>query len=457
MATTPEQGNMEETMISRIISITLVFGFAMLNKMSYAQDWVEITPADAETPARTNSTAIYDPLDHRMTIFGGKGSSGDLNDVWSFDLNSERWSQITPSAGTAPAPRFAPVSVYDPERHQMIMWSGQGTAFFNDVWTFDLTDETWTEFDPPDPKPNIRYGAASISDPASRSLVTFAGFTNEGRFNDTWRFDVESVSWTDISPSEVSPLKRCLHSAGYDASGGRMIMYGGQSSGALGDIWAFDLSQENWSDLTPEESPEGRYFATNIYDAKNHRVITFGGNVGGNVGRSNKAWAFDLRANSWDELAASGSPPQPRDGATAIYVESEDRMVIFGGSAEGGVLLADIWSLNNLSQSGPTAVVDVDETLIPSEYVLYQNHPNPFNPTTTIGYELPKSTGAVLKIYDLLGQEVRTLVNETQTAGYRSVTWDGKDNLRQSVSSGVYVYRLETSEFVKTRKLLLIK
>ncbi|MFQ5865303.1 MAG: alpha/beta fold hydrolase [bacterium] len=104
----------------------------------------------------------------------------------------------------------------------------------------------------------------------------------------------------------------------------------------------------------------------------------------------------------------------------------------------------------------PVTGIDLDNEAI-DDFNLAQNYPNPFNANTTIRYDLPKSTRVVLKIYDLLGQEVRTLVNENQPAGHKSVTWDGKSNSAQNVSSGIYLYRLMTPEFMKTKKLLLIK
>jgi len=97
-----------------------------------------------------------------------------------------------------------------------------------------------------------------------------------------------------------------------------------------------------------------------------------------------------------------------------------------------------------------------DETL-PETYSLSQNYPNPFNPATTIRYGLPKTTTVVLKIYNALGQEVRTLINRTETAGYKSVIWDGRNNLGQPVASGMYVYRLQTPEFIGEKKLMLVR
>jgi hypothetical protein len=104
-------------------------------------------------------------------------------------------------------------------------------------------------------------------------------------------------------------------------------------------------------------------------------------------------------------------------------------------------------------------VVDIGESNlnIPSSVSLHQNYPNPFNPSTTIRYELSKHSEVRLKIYNILGQEVRTLVNTKQSAGTHEVTWDGKDMNGHSVSSGIYLYRLECEGITKTMKLTLIR
>jgi ligand-binding sensor domain-containing protein len=110
-----------------------------------------------------------------------------------------------------------------------------------------------------------------------------------------------------------------------------------------------------------------------------------------------------------------------------------------------------------------------EETLsqVPMEFSLSQNYPNPFwssatsrfagNPETVIEYHLPKAGRVSLKIYDLVGREVRTLVDAEKPAGYHRVRWDGKDNAGQKLNSGVYLYRIQVGTFVQTRKVVLVK
>jgi hypothetical protein len=89
---------------------------------------------------------------------------------------------------------------------------------------------------------------------------------------------------------------------------------------------------------------------------------------------------------------------------------------------------------------------------IPRGFALTQNFPNPFNPSTRIGYTIPSPSRVVLKVYTLLGQEVATLVNDEENAGYKSVVWDGA-----GLANGVYFYRIQAGAFSAVKKMLLLK
>lgn len=104
-----------------------------------------------------------------------------------------------------------------------------------------------------------------------------------------------------------------------------------------------------------------------------------------------------------------------------------------------------------------TSVKDQDDSSIRTDFQLLPNYPNPFNPETTIEYVLPKPSFVKLKIYDTHGQEVRTLVNEFQQHGVKSVIWDGKSNQGRSVMSGVYIYKIVADGFTQSSKSLLLK
>ena len=95
---------------------------------------------------------------------------------------------------------------------------------------------------------------------------------------------------------------------------------------------------------------------------------------------------------------------------------------------------------------------------IPSTYELSQNFPNPFNPATTIRYGLPNAERVTLKVYDLLGEEVITLVDaEQKTAGYHVAIWDGRNQAGELVTSGLYIYQIHAGHFNMTKKMALVK
>ena len=94
---------------------------------------------------------------------------------------------------------------------------------------------------------------------------------------------------------------------------------------------------------------------------------------------------------------------------------------------------------------------------VPEHFALRQNAPNPFNPATNISYELPDAANVRLSIYNLLGQEVRTLVNGAMEAGYYTVNWDGNDSSGRQVASGIYLYRIQAGEHVQARRMMMLK
>ncbi len=94
---------------------------------------------------------------------------------------------------------------------------------------------------------------------------------------------------------------------------------------------------------------------------------------------------------------------------------------------------------------------------LPTSFTLHQNFPNPFNPITTLRYDLPEDNFVILTVYDMLGRVVVQLVNTTQEAGFKLVQWDGSDSMGRSVSAGVYLYQIRAGEFVQTRKMVLLK
>ena len=104
-----------------------------------------------------------------------------------------------------------------------------------------------------------------------------------------------------------------------------------------------------------------------------------------------------------------------------------------------------------------TTVTSIPDNSLPENFMLRQNFPNPFNPATAIEFALPQASLVSLKIYDVLGKEIRTLTNRYYNAGNYTIDWDSKDNNRKRVSSGVYFYLLRAGDFSHARKMTLVQ
>jgi len=117
----------------------------------------------------------------------------------------------------------------------------------------------------------------------------------------------------------------------------------------------------------------------------------------------------------------------------------------------------DTFLSNVIAWFGEVNAVDEVAEALPTEFALKQNFPNPFNPVTSIAFEMPAAQDVRLNVYNMLGQKVRTLVNDHRTAGRYTVLWDGRDDSGRMVGSGVYFYQIQAGSFTKTAKMVFLK
>ncbi len=159
--------------------------------------------------------------------------------------------------------------------------------------------------------------------------------------------------------------------------------------------------------------------------------------------------------------------PISNSNVSYLFISKEGAQVSIDGPANVDLAssgVVDVENYNwNLPPAKPTAVKDNNSRNSPETFALYQNYPNPFNPTTKIKYSILVGTqhavSVQLKVYDILGREIATLVNKEQQPGNYEVEFDAS-NLpadRQGLSSGIYFYTLETAGFINTKKMLLLK
>ena len=164
---------------------------------------------------------------------------------------------------------------------------------------------------------------------------------------------------------------------------------------------------------------------------------------------------------SFQEIQACYYIPHigPCDAAFLRYYydheENECSEFIWGGC--GG--LVPFVSLEDCESSCNESVqVSSNQTLdYPVIFKLNNCYPNPFNPVTTLRYDLPENGLVNITIYDMMGRQVKTLINGSQTAGYKTIQWNATNNVGQPVSAGIYLYQIQAGEYIQTKKMILLK
>jgi hypothetical protein len=225
-------------------------------------------------------------------------------------------------------------------------------------------------------------------------------------------------------------------------------------------------ASQNWDRLDyPEPPPIGQYisvyFPRNDWEMyPNDYTTDYRSDLG-----EGQTWTFNVKSNipgAEARLTFSGMETLPTDVQIWLLDEKlnikqelqRDPVYILpaGSSGTNKALKLLIGSTDYLSNEIS------DLSLIPADFELSQNFPNPFNPVTSIRYGLPRTAKVQLKIYDLLGREVITLIdNKSEEAGFHLVNWNGQDKHGRAVASGLYIYRLAADEFVQTRKMVLVR
>jgi len=162
------------------------------------------------------------------------------------------------------------------------------------------------------------------------------------------------------------------------------------------------------------------------------------------------------------EIKLSGSGEQVAlfmpDSTTVVDTLSYGEQTVdvsYGRYPDG----SDAWQQMNPTPgaSNTEELFTMNSNVIPNSFRLFPAYPNPFNPGTTISYDLPEQSFVDITIYDMMGRQIRTIVNEEQDPGYKSVFWNAKDDYGRAVSAGLYIFQVQAGDFIQTKKMILLK
>ena len=266
--------------------------------------------------------------------------------------------------------------------------------------------------------------------PALRSYDQLTTEISDQNFTATIRGDVDG-DWKPSGPLLKNNETKCVYSFLEDiqAQPGEQISIPFVTSGDK-DILSFDISLNY-------DNSSLKYVGLKKTDLVNDFQIFE--NVSNNC--SIKVGAFSL-----NEKKISG-----------CFLEMVFEVVGETGSSSQVELQSYRFNAEPGLYAATTVYIEAANADLPTDYVLHNNYPNPFNPETNIQFDIPESGNVILKIYNMLGQEVKTLVEENMNAGIHKVQWDGTNEFGQTVPSGLYIYQLIAENFSATKKMSLMK
>ncbi|MCP4583387.1 MAG: hypothetical protein GY839_17400, partial [candidate division Zixibacteria bacterium] len=313
--------------------------------------------ADTETwpIPRFNCYGVYSQNTNEMVVFGGRNLSSRLDDLWALDLTTYTWRQI-PYLPLWPSPREgAPMVMIGPDDFLMFGGYDPAVSHYNDIWTFDLALNQWTEYDPPDPLPEGRRRCSLAYDTVNNRVLIHGGTPLDylGAFEDLWQFDLNTDSYTELTPTGDIPAGRGYHSIVESFGGHKIAIFAGGDYGP-GDIfndtyfldWE-EVGSEVWTFCdTGDPKPPVRSGHSAIHDVVGERMVIFGGMAITYGKELDDMWAMDENTLIWDELIASNDGPEGLRDHAAIYNPLTNSMILFGGVYDSGDITNDVWILD---------------------------------------------------------------------------------------------------------------
>lgn len=340
---------------------------------------VDCSDRALEVPApRGEAAGVWDPVGERLVFFGGdvgrpencRAQTSFSDETWAFQADCDTFAFID-TAGPTPRGRHAVTRM----GRKMILHGGrfrEGTSGnytqLDDTWSFDLDTSRWSRVAFTGPGVRSNHGIAAIGED---KVLLFGGNSNPNGLNytplgDLWQLQGET--WTELSPANEGPVNRLFHAVAASPDGSKFYVYGGGDENAFigpffGDLWELDVATLTWTELHSGSTgaPDGRIWPNLLHDGE--KLILWGGHDDGALGNTNQLWTFDLGSRTWTELEvgdvfnqpANGfcdfpadfvvadldAPERRNAGVAALGVDGD--LFVFGGKTDCGIS-NDLWS-----------------------------------------------------------------------------------------------------------------
>ena len=254
------------------------------------------------------------------------------------------------------------VWLYGGDKHPFTGGASLEKQYVAELWKYDPVACSFQMLNATDP--GARGGYAAAFDQQRDRIVYFGGRAGTGisppLVNDVWALDLKSTTWKKLAPTGTAPTPRVGHGAVYDAKNDRLLVFGGDTStsfaGIIGELWQLSFAGSAdgaWMQLQPAGAPTPRRDAAITVDSKRGKMLVLGG-AQSFTNYLDEVWAFDLAASTWAQVSVMGALPTQRFGWRADDDAKNDQVLLFGGHDAGALgLLNDLWSLK-LDAAGAT-------------------------------------------------------------------------------------------------------
>ena len=311
----------------------------------------------AQPGRRGGQSAVWDPVDGRLLLFGGASVEGMTNELWSYLPRTGTWTQYAGgwdrslrSSGfgwLAPAPRQGHGAAWDDGRGELLVFGGYANErFFDDLWRYSPHTQGWRPVVTQGEGPSARSNIGAAWDQQHRQLYLFGGFGPGGYLDELWRLDAENRAWQQVHPSGPTPLGREDLSLVWDPVREQLLAYGGtRGDGGMGELLAYRAATNSWVPLGQGSGPVRRIRHSAVWDPVGERMLVFGGYGGPEVGNYlDDLWGYDPATDTWEQLAVGQSAPPPRAWHRSAWDAATERMVVVGGFSGGVDYLEDVWA-----------------------------------------------------------------------------------------------------------------
>jgi N-acetylneuraminic acid mutarotase len=303
--------------------------------------------------ARYAASMVFVPAERKVYLFGGRyeGLFGTAyrNDLWTFDYAAKKWSPVR--THRRPPARGNTHLVYDPDHQQLILFGGIARERMGDTWCYNLVACTWRETTPA-VSPPPRSDAGMAYDPENHVAILFSGYGLEGSrdlYADTWAYNPETNTWVEMHPTASPPIMYG-QTLIYDSVRRQALLWSGHASiyqaGQVtshwyeDNLWRYDYPRNTWEKLPYAVKPPPRYWGSAVFDADVGVALIFGGK--GHQEYLSDTWITDPERTRWTRIDTAGAPT-PRVNPAMAYDTTHHIAILFGGLTEDFADLRDTW------------------------------------------------------------------------------------------------------------------